>query len=143
MVFVLDDAMLALIVRFVADVDHLRMNDEEFFLAQVAAVKVHAARFPENQRGEKVMEWIEEYAEKYRRDWQRNSVSRNLSDKRCTDCPLIGTNDGSHCEIHSHWVQLLQSYNASEITSRTYVEDTLRLLKLQKANLQVKKRTGC
>lgn len=135
--FIVDDPMLALIMRFVSKGESLNVSDQDFLQRQIKAVKEYVAGFPEEERAKRAMEWIETFAEKYRKEWQRNIATQQFSDKRCPDCPLIANDSASHCEIHEHWLILLESYATNEITSSKYVEDALRLLEEHKAHLQI------
>ena len=137
--FVVDDPMLALIARFIVDVDNLEMSNEEFLQQQVQSIKTYVSRYPPEQQSQKAMEWIEVYAKQYRADWQESVVSKRLTNKRCPDCPLIGHGSSSHCDVHQRWVDLLNNYMAEEITSSKYVEGTLKLMIKHKDRLKVSK----
>jgi len=135
--FIVDDPMLALIMRFVSKGEALDVSDQEFLQRQVVAIGEYVAQFPEEEKAQRAMEWIGNYAEQYRKEWQRNMATQELSEKRCPDCPLIANETESHCQIHEHWLLLLKNYASNNITSSTYVEDALRLLDEHKANLQI------
>ena len=60
---IVDDPMLALIVRFVAGHNELYAADDEFLKHQLEVLKSHVAHFPKEQQSAKVLEWIEQYAE--------------------------------------------------------------------------------
>ena len=136
--FIVDDPMLALIMRFVSKGESLSAsNNEEFLQRQVVAIGEYVAQFPEEEKAKRAMEWIGAYAEQYRKDWQCNVATQQFSNKRCPDCPLIANESASHCEIHEHWQLLLESYASNDITSGKYVEDALRLLEEHKARLHI------
>ena len=135
--FIVDDPILALIMRFVSKGEALDVSDQEFLQRQVVAIGEYVAQFPEEEKAQRAMEWIGAYAEQYRKDWQRNVATQQFSDKRCPDCPLIANASASHCEIHEHWLRLLKNYASNDINSRTYVEDALRLLEEHKASLRI------
>lgn len=134
--FIADDPMLALIARFVLDVQHLHVSDEEFLREQVHAIERYVDRFPADQRQERALEWIERHAESYRVAWQRRVVSDQLADRRCKDCPLVREDSRPRCEIHAKWSSLLDDYLHDRISSRRYVEDTLSLLRDHKSQLR-------
>ena len=129
--------MLALIARFVVDVDHLDVSDIEFLQQQIRTMQEHVAHLPADQKQECIIEWIEKHAENYRKEWQTKVISENVAQHRCPDCPLIHSGPSGHCEIHSQWAELLQQYLDEEISSRDYVEDTLQLLDEHKSDLKV------
>ena len=134
---IVDDPLLALIVRFVVSRDQLDMSDDEFIQRQLQTLRDHVERFPAHEQTTRAMEWVAENAENYRRNWQKNVISRRAPNERCPDCPLTGGSGTGHCEVHSHWLQLLRMYLAGELTSDAYVEDTLELLHQHKADLRV------
>ena len=134
---IVDDPMLALIMRFISKEKHLDISDEEFLQRQLTAIKDYVGQYPQEQETKKTMEWIEQYAENYRRDWQKNMAARQSSIRRCPDCPLKDNGYSSYCEIHNQWQDLLQNYIGNNINSKKYVEDTLRLLEEHKADLKV------
>lgn len=135
--FIVDDPMLALIMRFVSKGEALDISDQEFLQRQVVAIQEYVAQFPEEEKAQRAMEWIGTSAEQYRKEWQRNVATQQFSDKRCPDCPLVANASASHCEIHENWQRLLESYASNEITSSKYVENALRLLEEHKARLQI------
>ena len=135
--FIADDPMLALIMRFVSKGESPNISDKELMQRQVAAINDYIAQFPDEERTQRAMEWIEKYAEEYRKEWQRNTATRVYSDKRCPDCPLIADGTDTHCEIHERWLALLENYANNNMTSAKYVEDALRLLEEHKAQLQI------
>jgi hypothetical protein len=135
---IIDDPMLALIVRFVVkDIDNLNISDETFLQHQITEIRRHIEKSPKIQQQQLALEWIKKYAEQYRQEWRRRTFSKAVLDKRCADCPLIHGSSSSFCIIHSKWVELLKEYIADEIGSDEYIEETLNLLEQNKANLKV------
>lgn len=135
---IIDDPMLALIARFVAkDIDNLNVSDETFLQDQITEIRRHIERSPKTQQQKLALEWIKEYAERYRHEWRRRTFSKAVFDKRCADCPLIHDSSSSVCIIHSKWVALLKEYVDDEIGSDEYIEETLNLLEQNKTNLKV------
>lgn len=139
---IVDDPMLALIMRFVSRGEFLKTSGEDFMRRQMLAIGHYVRQFPPEEKSQRAMEWIERHAERYRQAWQRNEASRELSDQRCPDCPLVANASNSHCLIHERWQGLLQSYANDEISSTEYVEDAMRLLAEHKTQLRVVLTTG-
>ena len=135
--FLVDDPMLALIVRFVAGDREFGVSDEELQQRQIRAIREYVSRFPEQERQVRALEWIEANAERYRRQWQRAMVAECLSDTRCPDCPLMRDDTGAPCEIHDRWKEALDRYLEDEISAGQYVESTLALLEAHKNRLKV------
>jgi hypothetical protein len=135
--FIIDDPMLALITRFGCGEGQLQLQEGEFMLDQIATIQRYVAQFPVEQWNTRAIEWIEAHAERYRQAWQNKVVYVRATQTRCPDCPLTEEGLTSHCEIHHRWLDLLNSYIAGEVSSRRYVEDTLRLLTDYKARLKV------
>jgi hypothetical protein len=138
---IVEDPLLALIVRFVADPDQPDSSNDEFIKRQIRALKEYTDGFPEEERSERAMEWIEQHARSYRRGWQRRKVSRDTPQLRCPDCPLQRLNAAEHCEIHEQWLYLLRRYINGEVTSKKYVKKALRLLKEHKKQLRRRTRS--
>ncbi|GMV16479.1 MAG: hypothetical protein DYH12_08955 [Sorangiineae bacterium PRO1] len=136
--FIADDPMLALIARFVLDVQHLEVSDEEFLREQLGAIERYVNQFPAEQRQQRALEWIEEHAKHYRVAWQRRVVSDQLAERRCRDCPLIREDSRPRCEIHAKWSSLLDDFLHDRISSRRYVEDALSLLESHKSKLKAR-----
>ena len=133
-----DDPLLALIARFVVeDIDNISIADEIFLKHQVSEIRSFIEDAPREQQQQLALAWIEEYAERYRQEWQRRIFSRIALDKRCADCPIIHDSSKSFCIIHSRWVILLKEYVNDEISSDNYIEATLNLLNQHKTNLKV------
>jgi hypothetical protein len=135
--YIVDDPMLALIIRFMGDTQHLNVSDAEFLLRQITAIEQYVEQFPPGERNMRAMEWITAHAQQYRRQWQKNAVAQLLVKARCPDCPLAGGQRSSRCEIHDFWLKLLQQYITDEISSQDYVENTLKLLGQYKNRLKV------
>ena len=134
---IVDDPVLALIMRFVIDREPLDVSDEAFLQRQLETLKNHVAQFPKEQQQPKAMEWIERHAENYRRAWQRTVISKTASKKRCADCPLLRQAGSGNCAVHGKWLALLQRYLSDELSSAEYVEDALRLLQAHKSELKI------
>lgn len=135
---IFDDPMLALIARFVVeDIDNLTISDEVFLQQQLAELRSSLENAPREQQQQLALAWIKDHAEQYRQEWQRQTFSRIVLDKRCADCPLIHDCSASYCDIHSRWVVLLQEYIADEISSEKYIEETLEILAQHKTNLKI------
>lgn len=134
--FIVDDPLLALILRFVVDTDRSDTSNEEFLQRQLQTLKRYLAQFPESQQGEKAMEWIRQHAENYRRDWQRRTLSRQSFYLRCEDCPMQSFGASEQCEIHEQWLYLLRLYTAGKLSSQSYVEQALAALQGSKDELK-------
>ena len=134
---VVDDPMLALILRFVLNHEQLDVSDEEFIQRQIESLKCHVAQFPEELQEAKAMEWIEQHAENYRRAWQRRVVSKTAVNKRCVDCPLIHLGSSQNCAVHDDWLALLNRYLSKELTSAEYIDNALTLLQEHKSELVI------
>ncbi len=135
--FIVDDPMLALIMRFVGGDRQLDISDEKFLHGQITAVQEFVSKYPSEQKNSKALEWIAKYARKYRQEWQRDVVSRALYHTRCPDCPLIKRYPVLHCAIHQEWLELLQRYVERDIDSMEYVESSLNLVQEHKSELKV------
>lgn len=126
--FVVDDPLMALILRFVVDTEDPDSTNEEYLQRQLKELRIHLAPFPETEHRSRAMEWIAEHAARYRRDWERNTLAARTVYLRCADCPLAGLGAAEYCEIHEQWLYLLHRYLSDETTSREYIEDALALL---------------
>ena len=135
--YIADDPTLALITRFVGEAENLNLSDAEFLLQQIAAIEQYVAPFPAEERQVRALEWIETYARRYRQQWQKQAAVRVLAQARCPDCPLDGGDRTAPCAVHERWLNLLRRYAATEISSREYVEDSLKLLSQYKDRLKV------
>jgi hypothetical protein len=137
--YTVDDPLLTLLARFVgADIDSAQ-SAEAFMQSQVDAVHTYVVQFPEDQREDRALRWVEGHARQYREQWQRN-LADLLTETRCADCPLVDTGSPAACEIHERWAELLRHYVGNEISSREYVEFVLKLLAAHKARLRVSRR---
>ena len=134
--YIADDPTLALIARFVGEAHDLNLSDAEFLLQQIAAIEQYVKQFPDHQRQVRALEWIETYARHYRQQWQKQAAVGVLAHARCPDCPLDGGNRTTPCAIHDRWLELLRRYAATEISSREYIEDSLKLLSQYKDRLK-------
>lgn len=135
--YIVDDPTLALITRFVGDASNLNLSDEDFLFEQIAAIERHVAQFPDDERQARALEWIEAHAQHYRRQWQKQAAVGVLAQARCPDCPLAGGGRTTPCAVHARWLELLRRYAAAEISSREYIEDSLKLLGAYKERLKI------
>ena len=135
--YIVDDPILALITRFVGDAKNLNLSDADFLLKQIAAIEQHIEQFPAEERDTRALEWIEAYAREYRQQWQKQVVVGALSYSRCPDCPLANGKQMAPCAVHTRWLELLRRYAMAEISSREYVESSLKLLGAYKNRLKV------
>lgn len=133
--FIVDDPLLALIVRFVPDSGQPDQANEDFIRTQVRALKDYVAQFPEEERGNRAMEWVQRHAKRYRRRWQTRTLARRTLYERCADCPL-GQRGAEHCEIHEQWLYLLKRYMDGDVASKKYVKEALALLQEHKDQLR-------
>jgi hypothetical protein len=136
-VFIVDDPMLALITRFIVDIEHLDVSDREYLQAQLRSIQAFVDQYPADQRQQRALEWIESHAKEYRVAWQRRMVSSQLTKRRCRDCPLVERDASRHCDVHAQWSRLLQDYVGDRISSRQYVQSALDLLHAHKLELKV------
>jgi hypothetical protein len=130
--FVIDDPLMALILRLVVDTEDQGSNSNEFLQRQLKAMRHYLALFPQQEHAARAMEWIGQHAERYRRDWERNTLANRTVYLRCADCPLANLGASQQCEIHEQWLYLLHRYLAEEVTTRRYIEDSLALLRTYK-----------
>jgi len=138
-----DDPLLALIARFVVeDIDNIKVSDEAFLQLQLTEMKKHLESGPKEQRQQLALAWITKHAEQYRNEWQRRTLSKMVLDRRCADCPLTKGGSSSYCAIHGRWALLLKEYMADQISSETYIEETLALLSQHKADLKISAMTA-
>ena len=136
LVDIVEDPMLALIVRFAGAGRDASLPNESFLRDQVVAMQGYLNQFPASEKNTRAIEWIEEHAGEYRKSWQLKQVSSWVRDQRCPDCPLQGGQMGGSCEIHGRWLGLLNQYAADEITVGEYVEKALVLLNRHKNRLR-------
>lgn len=135
--YIVDDPTLALIARFLGDTAPEGRSDEEFFRHQLAAIDHYVEGYPEDERDQRALEWVESNARHYRQQWQRQAAVTTLAGKRCPDCPLAGGNARTPCAIHKRWLKLLQRYASGDLSSHDYVEMSLALLDSHKSWLKV------
>ena len=134
---IVDDPMLALISRFVTGHGNIDTSNEAFIKFQFETLQNHVSQFPKEQQGQKAMEWITQHAENYRRNWQKEVVSQQACEKRCKDCPIPGYGENTVCVVHGRWLKLLKEYLAESITSESYVEEALHILRQHKTELSI------
>ena len=134
---IIDDPLLALILRFVVKEEGSDTANQAFIQTQVRTLQKHLEQYPEEEQGERALKWIETHAENYRREWQRQTVAKQAVSARCGDCPLAGSRSSHPCRIHDDWVELLNTYISRDIGSSRYVEQTLKLLQDNKEQLCV------
>jgi hypothetical protein len=134
--FAVEDPLLALILRLVVDTKGNESTSQEFLKRQLKALRRHLARYPPEEHGTRTMEWIEQRAAQYRRDWERHTVAGRTRYLRCADCPLAELDAAQHCEIHEQWLYLLHRYLSGEISSREHLESALALLRESKERLR-------
>lgn len=137
--FVVDDPMLALIVRFVASGPGVDVTENGFLQRQVETMSQYLTRYPEQEREQRALEWVARYAEEYRSHWQRRMVSQQAEQSRCLDCPMNTLEQESHCPVHYQWQALLQRYTRDELSSVDYVVEALQMLREHKQELKVRK----
>ena len=136
--YTIDDPMFALILRFVGHNQKITFCDHDFIQKQVKAIQEHIEKFPPEEKQLRAIEWIEKYAREYRERWVNEIIDNKFSSQRCSDCPLSEINILEHCQIHEHWLELLQQYAADEINAKIYVENTLKLLAQHKEDIKMK-----
>ncbi len=134
--YTIDDPMIALILRFVGHNQTIALSERGFAQDQLSAIREYLEKFPPQDRNSRALEWIEEYARAYRERWLKETLGGMFSSRGCPDCPLSGT--GEYCQIHQQWLDLLLRYAADEISTKTYVESSLRLLARHKEDLKMK-----
>jgi len=136
--YTINDTMFALLLRFIGQQQEITFCDDEFMQNQLKTINDYVEKFPSEEQELRAIEWVENYAEKYRKLWEKEVIDKNLFDGRCPDCPLIKEKDSEHCEIHNQWLELLDQFATNKINSKKYVENTLELLALHKEKLRVK-----
>lgn len=134
--FAIDDPMLALIARFAGCCSKLDVSEETFLRQQLDEIRRYVGSFPPEQTQERALEWVAGNAERYRDGWRKNLIASEASSNRCPDCPLEERSDGERCEIHDHWLEVLNLYVVGETSSRQYIEDSLGLLRRHKERLR-------
>ena len=134
---IVDDPLLALIVRFVVNNEEVEGDDEAFCQDQIRTLNRYVQDLPEDQQEAKALQWIEQHAELYRRQWQKKTIRRRASDRQCHDCPLNLNGQHNHCSVHQEWLTLLGLYSSDKLTSGEYVSNALKLLRQHKEELKV------
>lgn len=137
--FVVDDPVLALIVRFVVGAREMKLADEQFLQRQVNTLKQYLRRFPGPDQEAKAIEWIARHAEQYRAQWQSQEVENQVQQVRCIDCPMNALGEDEYCAVHFKWLELLNRYSRNELTSIEYVKSSLNVLQAHKSELIVRK----
>jgi hypothetical protein len=138
--FVVDDPVLALIVRFVVGSRELRVADEAFLQRQVEMLQKELACYPEEEQESRAIQWIAQHAECYRNQWQNRILEKQSKQVRCADCPMSLRGADVHCTVHFKWLELLTRYAANELNSIEYVKAALEVLKAHKAELIVRRK---
>ena len=136
--YVLDDSMFALLLRFVGSERTITVCDREFLQRQLDAIRTHVEMFPPEERQPRAMEWIERYSRKYRRRWEKGVIHKEAAAERCPDCPMSDWGASQNCQIHQRWLELFQRYTADEVDSKQYVASALALLARHKEDLKIK-----
>ncbi len=132
---VVNDALLALIVRFVGGNHDIKLCDNAFVQQQINDIQAYIKQFPTEEQNYQALVWIERYAKTYRERWENEMIARELQQKKCDDCPLTNRSEYA-CQIHQEWLDLLQQYIEKKIGSQQYVEETLQLLEEHKRLLK-------
>lgn len=136
--YVIDDSMFALLLRFVGREQTIEFCDNEFFQKQLDAIHTYVEMYPPEERQPRAMEWIEEYSRDYRRRWEKEVIHEEATAERCPDCPMSDMEPSQTCQIHQRWLELLQQYVADEVDSKEYVVRALALLAQHKEDLKIK-----
>ena len=140
--FSFDDPMLALITRFAACCEDPEVSEGAFLRHQCERIREYVKDVSEDQRQERALEWITRNAEDYRQKWHESVVAKEAAASRCADCPLQRRNKMTTCEIHQRWLELLNQYVVGGISSKSYVVDTLNLLRQHKERLKIRVSQG-
>jgi predicted metal-dependent hydrolase len=135
--YTINDAMLTLILRFAGRKQEIAFSNQEFIQNQLKAIQEHLEKYPPEEQESRAIEWIAMRARKYRKMWEKESITKEVSHHRCLDCPLSNSDVFEHCQIHGQWLELLQQYAANEITSKKYIESALEMLAQNKENLKI------
>lgn len=136
--YTINDPMFSLILRFVSGYQNIIFRDDKFMRKQLKAIRKHIAQFPAEEQESRAIEWIEVFAQEYRETWEKDFIDETFSHDRCSDCPLVKTDDSERCQIHDEWTGLLKKYATDKINSKKYVKNTLKLLTQHKENLKIK-----
>ncbi len=133
---VIDDPMLALILRFVGHEKDINESTEEFLKQQMACLHEYVSGFPESEQEMRAMEWVENNAVNYRRKWERQLATNEVSHVQCDDCPMKNIGGASICIIHQEWLDLLEAYCSDNLSTEHYIKYSLKLLQKHKKNLK-------
>ncbi|MDT8375855.1 MAG: hypothetical protein RQ867_03840 [Mariprofundaceae bacterium] len=136
--YTINDSMLTLILRFTGHKQEVAFSDQEFIREQLKAIQEYVEQFPAEEKQSRAIEWIAKRARKYRKIWEKERITKEVSSHRCLDCPLSEPGVTGHCQIHVQWLELLQQYAANEISSRQYIERSLEMLAQNKEHLKIK-----
>jgi len=136
--YTINDSMLTLILRFAGRKQDIAFSDKEFMQKQLKAIQAYVEKYTPEERKKRSMEWIITQARQYRKTWEKESITREVSSHRCPDCPLSDPGTDEHCQIHDQWVELLHHYMTREMHSREYIESSLELLAQNKEHLKIK-----
>ena len=131
--------MLTLILRFAGHKQAIAFSDQEFIQKQLNAIQEYLEEYPPEEQESRAIEWIARHADQYRKMWEKESITNEVSSHRCLDCPLSEPGVFGHCQIHEQWLALLQQYAADEINSRQYIESSLEMLAQNKEHLRIKR----
>ncbi len=137
--YTINDSMLTLILRFAGHKQAIAFSDQEFIQKQLSAIQEYLEKYPPEEQESRAIEWIAMHADQYRKIWERESITKEVSSHRCLDCPLSEPGVFEQCQIHGQWLELLQQYAANEINSRQYIESSLEMLAQNKEHLRIKR----
>jgi len=137
--YTINDSMLTLILRFAGRKQDIAFSSQDFIQKQIKAIQAYVEQYPPEERKMRSIEWIATRARQYRKTWEKESLSREVSSHRCPDCPLSDPGSDEHCQIHDQWVELLHQYMADEMNSREYIESSLELLAQNKEHFKIKR----
>ena len=136
--YTIDDPTFALILRFIGCNQPISFHDSSFIQKQLETIQKYIDKYPPTEKKMRTIEWITKYAREYRKKWEEEIIDKAVSDQRCDDCPLSGTKNNEHCQIHEEWIALLHQYSAGEINSKVYIENALNLFTQHKEELKNK-----
>ena len=136
---IVNDSMLALILRFIGDKRDASIYDHTFIQNQLNEIQEHVKQFLPREQESRALKWIEKYAEEYRKEWEEKIITDEFANQRCPDCPLNDSGKHTHCSIHDQWLELLNKHIAGDINSKEYVVNALKLLSENKEDLKVKR----
>ncbi len=96
----IDDSLFALILRFAGFNQELSFHPDKFFKKQLQEIETYIDQFQPEERGLQAIKWIEQYASGYRKAWNKEIITKEVSAHKCPDCPLQNQTTTGHCEIH-------------------------------------------